>query len=81
MLTELLDWGCQWLDNYLKYGKATNADRAACNLPPRDDAPQPDTVSSTDPSSALTVSPFVSDMVHSAIVDPSFFKSAPQTDA
>ena len=80
-LPELLDWGCQWLDNYLKYGPATDADRARCNLPPRDDATQPDTVSSTDTSAALAVSPFVSDMVHSAMVDPSFFTSAPQTDA
>ncbi len=38
-LPELLAWGCQWLDNYLKYGKATDADRALCNLPPRDSAP------------------------------------------
>ncbi|MEO1180037.1 MAG: hypothetical protein AAFX51_04100, partial [Cyanobacteria bacterium J06636_28] len=80
-LTELLDWGCQWLDNYLKYGPVTDADRAACNLPPRDDAPQPDTVSSAHTSVTLAVSPFVSDMVHSAIVDPSFFTGAPQTDA
>ncbi|MEM1241482.1 MAG: TIR domain-containing protein [Cyanobacteria bacterium P01_H01_bin.26] len=72
-LPELLDWGCQWLDNYLRYGKATNADRALCNLPPRDDALQPDTVSSPDTSAALAVSPFVSAMVHSAMVDPSFF--------
>ena len=78
-LPKLLNWGCQWLDNYLKYGPATNADRAACNLPPRNDA-QSDTVSSADTSAALAVSPFVSDMVHSAIVDPSFFTNAPQTD-
>ncbi|MEO1510012.1 MAG: hypothetical protein AAFU84_20425, partial [Cyanobacteria bacterium J06633_23] len=80
-LSELLDWGCQWLDNYLKYGKATDADRALCNLPPRDDIPQPNTVSSADTSAILAVSPFVSDMVHSAIVDPSFFTGAPQTEA
>ncbi|MEM8612045.1 MAG: TIR domain-containing protein [Cyanobacteria bacterium P01_H01_bin.105] len=80
-LPELLDWGCQWLDNYLKYGKATNADRAACNLPPRDDTTQPDTVSSADTSAVVAVNnPFVSDMVHSAMVDPSFFIGAPQTD-
>ncbi|NEQ49413.1 MAG: TIR domain-containing protein [Leptolyngbya sp. SIO3F4] len=80
-LPELLDWSCQWLDTYLKYGKATDADRALCNLPPRDNTPQPDTVSSADTSATFAVSPFVSDMVHSAIVDPSFFTSAPQTDA
>jgi hypothetical protein len=34
-LPELIAWGCQWLDNYLKYGQATDADRAICNLPPR----------------------------------------------
>ena len=38
-LPELIAWGCQWLDNYLKYGQATDADRAICNLPPRDSAP------------------------------------------
>ncbi|MEO0433443.1 MAG: hypothetical protein AAF151_17275 [Cyanobacteria bacterium J06656_5] len=64
--------GCQWLDNYLKYGKATNADRALCNLPSRDDDAQPDTVSSANTSATLAVSPFVSDMVHSAIVNPPF---------
>ncbi|MEM7064123.1 MAG: TIR domain-containing protein [Cyanobacteria bacterium P01_B01_bin.77] len=67
-LPELLDWGCQWLDNYLKYGPATDADRALCNLPPRDDD-QSDTVSSADTSAALAVSPFVSDMIHSAMID------------
>ncbi|MBT9313445.1 WD40 repeat domain-containing protein, partial [Leptothoe kymatousa] len=81
-LSERLTWGCQWLDNYLKYGPATDADRAACNLPPRDDSPQPDTVSSADTSATLTVSPFVSDMVHRAMVDTSFFtgKKAGHTD-
>ena len=34
-LPELLAWGCQWLHNYLEYGQATDADRAICNLPPR----------------------------------------------
>jgi WD40 repeat protein len=34
-LPELITWGCQWLHNYLEYGKATDADRALCNLPPR----------------------------------------------
>jgi hypothetical protein len=34
-LSELLAWGCQWLHNYLEYGQATDADRAICNLPPR----------------------------------------------
>jgi WD40 repeat protein len=38
-LPELLAWGCQWLHNYLEYGKATDADRAICNLPPRDSDP------------------------------------------
>ncbi|RZM75465.1 toll/interleukin-1 receptor domain-containing protein [Leptolyngbya iicbica] len=36
-LPELIDWGCEWLHNYLEYGKATDADRAICNLPPRED--------------------------------------------
>ena len=79
-LPELLDWGCQWLDNYLKYGPVTDADRELCGLPPRDDSTHSDTVSSAN-TSALAVSPFVSDMSHSAMVDPSFFPSAPQTDA
>ena len=35
-LPELITWGCQWLHNYLEYGQATDADRALCNLPPRD---------------------------------------------
>ena len=38
-LPELLAWGCQWLHNYLEYGQATDADRAICNLPPRDSDP------------------------------------------
>ncbi len=34
-LSELLDWGCEWLHSYMEYGPATDRDRAACNLPPR----------------------------------------------
>jgi len=38
-LPELLARGCQWLHNYLEYGQATDADRALCNLPPRNPDP------------------------------------------
>jgi hypothetical protein len=41
-LPELLAWGCQWLHNYLEYGRATDADRALCNLPPRPAETAPD---------------------------------------
>jgi hypothetical protein len=41
-LPELLAWGCQWLHNYLEYGRATDAERALCNLPPRPAETAPD---------------------------------------
>ena len=34
-LPELVDWGCQWLHNYLEYGQSTDAERELCGLPPR----------------------------------------------
>ncbi|MEM9007906.1 MAG: hypothetical protein AAGE59_30895, partial [Cyanobacteria bacterium P01_F01_bin.86] len=37
-LSELLDWGCEWLHFYMEYGPATDSDRALCNLPPRQEA-------------------------------------------
>ncbi|MBE7381919.1 MAG: TIR domain-containing protein [Leptolyngbya sp. SIO1E4] len=37
-LSELLDWGCEWLHYYMEYGPATDSERAACNLPPRQEA-------------------------------------------
>ncbi|NEQ32008.1 MAG: TIR domain-containing protein [Leptolyngbya sp. SIO4C5] len=48
-LSELIDWGCKWLHNYLEYGQATDSDRALCNLPPRNS----DVASSTLSESSL----------------------------